>query len=170
MLITIRPGSGALVRLAAVAAVAASAWVQPATARSVEKAVGHAGPFTIHSISEAGRFDRCAADLVGASGTVRLSWDRNHDYSISVPAPKTGGTGTELRLATDRGVVSHEAIVEGGRARAKLDNAGVEALIDTRVWIVVDFGGDHHVWPIGTTRMGDVFVEMENCVWRAQGR
>lgn len=142
----------------------------PAAAQYAEKAVGKAGPFVIHQIAEGGKFNRCAATLMGKPGMLRLSWNVNHAYSISVPPPKVMSSPLILSIGTPSGVLSNDAVTNGQRAWSGLDQLTVDALMKVKGSIVVDLGRNHFVWPIGRTDMTDVFVKMEDCVLKAQGR
>ena len=51
-----------------------------------------AGVFVIDKINEKGKFDRCALTLEPGPNMLRIAWNANHDYAMSVPTgPKSPG-------------------------------------------------------------------------------
>ena len=144
---------------------------QPALAQHKTTKVGQAGPFIIDRIDENGAFDRCAATLQPGPNMLRISWNKDRVYSMSVPpGPVAKGP---LILTIDMGKAgswSEPAVTNGERAWATLSLATVEKLMAVGNKIVVSLGSKRYEWTIGKTPMTDVFVAMENCVHKAQGR
>lgn len=133
-------------------------------------AVDKIGPFTIHKISNGGKFDRCAATLNGGSGMLRIAWAVGRDYSVSVPSTTPGRAEPSLGFRFGRKVANYDAKVDGPRTWAKLDNDGVDNLMAVKGQIEIQLYAAKYVWPIGAVKMEDVFVKLENCAHKAAGR
>ena len=161
------PASAAM-RLALFGALAAFV-ATPAMAQ--DSKVGEVGPFIIHKISDKGVFNRCAATLQPGKSMLRIAWNKDHDYFISVPTPPGSRAPVMLSLNLGRaGARTLEARITGERTSAKLDNGAVDALMKIKRRIAVDVGPAHFVWPIGNVSMETVFQKVEDCVWKAHGR
>ena len=131
--------------------------------------VGQVGPFIIERINEAGKFERCAASLQPGANMLRISWDKNRVYSISVPPVSVPRGPLILTIETDKaGNWSQEALTNGQRAWAVLPNPTVEKLMSVRQKIVVRIGDKRFEWAIGNTSMEDVFVAIEACLRKVQ--
>ncbi len=133
--------------------------------------VDKAGPFTINRIMVNGKLDRCAATLQPGPMMLRIAYSANRKYALSTPpAPKGNG---DLIMHVDMGKAGNyttNAATDGKRAWIPLPNEAVEMLMNTKGKISVDLGSAKFSWPLGATNMEDVFVRLENCVFKVQGR
>ena len=134
--------------------------------------VGQVGPFTIHSISEKGKFNRCAATMDPGPKMLRIAWNREHIYTVSVPtAPKDPKKPYTMTINFGKnGFYKAEAKADGNRSWVAVDIKSVEQLMKVRNQFVVDLGPAHYVWNIGNVPMEDVLAKVEDCVFKAAGR
>ena len=142
-----------------------------AAANGQDTVVDKAGPFTINRIMVKGKLDRCAATLQPGPMMLRIAYSANRTYALTTPpAPKGNG---DLIMRVDMGKAGNyttNAATDGKRAWISLPNDAVEMLMNTKGKISVDLGSAKFSWPLGTTNLEDVFVRLENCVQKMQGR
>lgn len=149
-------------------AVAALLATAPAAAPAQYAAAkyGQVGPFQITMINEGGKFSRCAADNSNASGFMRLAWfASDRTYWISIPGHAFKGLAPQLKVGIDG--QQGEIIAGNGnlqRPGAKLSQPMVDLLMRAKSSIDVDYDGVRFKWLVGSVKMEDVFVAMENCV------
>lgn len=129
------------------------------------------GPFTIDYITEGGRFDRCAATHSPGPNMLRIAYNKNLEYAISVPGMPAnaqhmmiaiGDTGELLNVNNDNRAKRAWAIVSAEIIASMMESVKGE--------IVIDLDEEQYVWPIGRTNLEDVFVALETCTQTAMGR
>lgn len=152
---------------AALVAAATSAQAQYAAAK-----YGQVGPFQITMINEGGKFSRCAADITGPGGLLRIAWfASDRTYWISIPGHPFKGLAPQLKIALDG---KQGEIVAGNgnvqRPGTKLSAAMVDSIMAAKSAIDIDYDGVHFKWAITGVNMEDVFIAMENCVNKNTGR
>jgi len=145
-------------------------WALAAGAFGQSQKVGQSGPFAIDKVMEKGKFDRCAATLQPGPNMLRIAWNKDHVYTVSVPGAK-GMTG-KLRMVFKNGAreFSYNAATDGARTWAVIDNPGIEAIMATKGTIRISINEAVYSWPIGRTNMEDVLTAVEDCTWKAHGR
>lgn len=133
---------------------------------------GQVGPFQITMINEGGKFSRCAADLNGPGGLLRIAWfAADRSYWVSIPGHAFKGLAPQLKIGLDG---KQGEIVAGNgnvqRPGSKLSMPMVNAIMAARTSIEIDYDGVRFKWPTGGANMEDVFVATENCVNKNTGR
>jgi len=132
--------------------------------------VAQSGPFAIDKISEKGRFDRCAATLQPGPNMLRIAWNKDHVYTISVPASKLITGRLKMTFKSGARDLSYNALTDGSRTWATIDTPGIEAIMSTKGTIRININQTPYSWPIGRTNMEDVLSAVEDCTWKAHGR
>ena len=141
-----------------------------ATAMAQEVKIGQVGVFAVHKISAGGKFSRCALTLEPGPSMLRISWNKDHEYSISVPPPPKSPGRLMMQISMGKaGSYSFDAKTDGKRAWATIDAGSIDPFMDLKKQIVIDVGGAHYVWQIGATKLEDAFVKLEDCVHKATG-
>ncbi|MFB0872286.1 MULTISPECIES: hypothetical protein [unclassified Sphingobium] len=133
---------------------------------------GQQGPFQITMINEGGKFSRCAADINGPGGMMRIAWfavDRT--YWVSIPGHAYKGLAPQLKIGLDG--AQGEIVAGNGnvqRPGTKLSNQMVDAIMKAKSSIEIDYDGVRFKWLTQGVDMTNVFVAMENCVNKNTGR
>ncbi|ABD07774.1 hypothetical protein RPB_3073 [Rhodopseudomonas palustris HaA2] len=142
----------------------------PAWSQYAERTVQKIGPFTIDSINENGRFDRCAATLKGKVGMLRIAQNLAQKYSVSVP-PTPGLKGPiAMTISFDfTRKKSYPGTTNGIRSWAVIDMAGFQSALKIKNNILISTGLKSFAWPIGNTSMESVMNGLDSCVARASG-
>ena len=153
--------------LVSVLALAGAAYAQH---RSITQS--NAGPFAIDYITEGGRFDRCAATLSPGANMLRIAYNKDLKYSISVPSVPAPTPIKTISLHLGREMQTVAATTDPRRIRAwgTFSPDAITALMDVKGTIAIDLGAKQYRWPIGRTNLENVMITLEDCTHRALGR
>lgn len=136
--------------------------------RYQELNVGRVGNFTILKINDRAQFQRCAASLTTRQGMLRIAWDKNRQYSLSIPDRPVRRGWEWIYFQLDGGiryaVQRHNS--NGRRASGILKPAHVDMFLDARRDVKITYGNTVFVWPL--RNIVTVFSAMEDCVNKAQ--
>jgi hypothetical protein len=139
-----------------------------ARAQYAQEEFGRVGNATILKIREGGRFNRCAAEIFAGRSNARLAQGLDGKWSLSVPAATTPIRGL-LTITVDVGNRSygHDAVTNGDRAWATLNNDAVKALAGMDGPLSLYLGPNRLVYPMNLP-MRQVMSGVEDCVRRSR--
>ena len=134
-----------------------------ATAMAQDVKIEQVGVFSLHKTWTNGKFFRCALTLEPGPSMLRIFWNKDHVYSISVPPAPKGPGALMMRIPMGKaGSYSFDAKTDGKRGWANIDAESIGKFMDLKKQIVIDIGGAHYDWRIGATKL-------EDCVHKGTG-
>lgn len=144
--------------------------IGPAAAQSYrEEPVSRIGSGTILRIIDNNQFNRCAASFGPNASMLRIAFNKDRLYQISVPAAPTARPPIQLAIQLNPG---GRRVINGtqnhARAAGNLDSATTNAILEHRGPFVVGLGGNRYEWNLGAP-MPAIFEALENCTNRASG-
>lgn len=129
------------------------------------------GPFEIIRIYEGQDFTRCAASLGQGSGMLRIAYNAERKYTVSVPGvKKSSNLMMYIEGPEDVDDISFKAQSDGNRTWGNLDKQQVKDFARTkkqiRVFVNQDNSPDQKTftWAIGNTSLAEVVSKVEQCM------
>lgn len=151
--------------------VCATALVDTEARANTNEKFATVGPFEIIRIYEGQDFTRCAASLGQGSGMLRIAYNAERKYTVSVPGvKKSSDLMMYIEGPEDVDDISFKAQSDGNRTWGNLDKKQVKDFVRTkkqiRVFVNQDNSPDQKTftWPIGNTSLAEVVSKVEQCM------